>query len=243
MKYNVIGENNDKVLVFINGGGLGYWMWDKQKELSKTYKCILFDFPGHGENVDSEFTTLDDLVEEIKKIIEKESENKKAIWVGLSIGAQTVMNGIMKAPEYIEKAVIISGLNNEVKINKGLMNFSISMIFPLIKYRWWAKLQSKQFSLPDEYFNKYYEGSKIVSKKTLLNVMNENMSFEFKNLSNFKGETIILVGKKEIKSMHRSAKKIADSIENSKLIIFENSGHGIPYEEPERLNRLLNELI
>lgn len=242
MKYNVVGENSDKVLVFINGACTGYWMWDKQQELSKSFKCILFDLPGYGENVDMEFTTLDDLVQDIKKIIEKESENKKAIWVGLSLGAQTVMNAIMKAPEYVEKAVIISGLNNEIKLNKGLLNFSLSMAFPFIKYRWWAILNSKPLQLPNEYFDKYYEGSKMVSKKTLINIMNENISFEFKNSSDFKGETIILVGKRDKKPLHRSAKKIVDEIENSKFMIFENSGHGIPYEEPERLNSLLNEL-
>lgn len=52
LKYSISGNLSGQLIIFINGAGMGPWMWKNQIEYFKDKKCIVFDLPGHGENKD-----------------------------------------------------------------------------------------------------------------------------------------------------------------------------------------------
>ncbi|MTI71352.1 MAG: alpha/beta hydrolase [Firmicutes bacterium] len=242
MNYEIKGKENKTLLLFINGGGLSKWMWKYQKPIWNEYKCIFFDLPGHGDNSDIEFNTIDDVCLLLIDLIKKESENHKAIIIGLSIGAQIVLNLLKSYNDYISKAVVISGLNNPMKGYSFLVKPMLVFSMPLVKRRWFSKIQFNQFSLPINWFEDYYKDSLKISKKTLMNMTKENMAFNFDKAVH-KIPVMILTGEREKEVVKKSAEKTANYIKDSKYYIVKGAGHGIPYEKPEIFNKLLLKFI
>jgi len=243
IKYEVMGNEEGKLIVFITGAGVGAWMYKYQQEFFTDCKTIFFDLPGHGVNDNIDFTTIDDAASMIMEIILKETMDKKAVIIGHSIGAQIIMHMIENCSNYIEKAVIISGLNMKIKGVNWMIKPMIASSMPLIKYRWFAKAQAKELVLPDDMFEDYYQGSLKISKLTLHNIMKENMNFEFTNVSGVKVDTLILVGDREKKIMLKSALATKLAIPNSRAYIVENAAHGIPYEHPDLLNNMIEAFV
>jgi len=238
MNYIIEGKENNTLLVFVNGAGVSKWMWEYQKSFCNEYKCIFFDLPGHGDNSNIDFTTIEEASLFIVELIKKESEDNKGIVIGLSIGAQIVLNLLKSYNEYISKAVIISGLNKPMQGYSFLLKPMVAMSMPLIKNKSFSKLQFNQLSLPEEWFEDYYNDSLKVSKETLMNITKENMAFNFDEVVNGI-PAMILAGEREKGIMKKSALKTTKYIKDSKYYIVKGAGHGIPYENPEIFNRLL----
>lgn len=244
MKYKVYGAENQPLMIFITGAGIGPFMWKYQVEHFKAYKIIVFNLPGHGDNSEEQFTTIEALGEKILNIIKNESKSGKAILIGHSIGAQTVMWFVENHYENVEKAIIISGLNKPIKGMNWLIKPTISMSMPLIKFRSFAKLQSKELNLPDDMFEAYYHDSLLISGKTLTNVLISNLNFEFKSVGGTSSpNTLVIVGEDEKKMMKISARKTAEILGNNCFYEFANAGHGIPYEMPQQLNDLIDHFL
>lgn len=236
IQYNVSGNVKGDVIVFINGAGVGPWMWNNQVGYFTNNKCITFDLPGHGVNNHIDFTTIEDCAVMIREIISKESESKKAILIGHSIGAQILMFMLEQHEDVIDKAIIISGLNKPMPFVNVMLKPMIACMMPLVKLKSFAKAQSKQLAIPDSMFDDYYKDSLKMSKETLSHILNENSNYSFKNNSRVKVDTLILVGENEKKIMKESASKNKALLENSLGYIVKNASHGIPYEQSDLLN-------
>ena len=164
--------------------------------------------------------------------------------IGHSIGAQTVMWFIENHYEHVEKAVMISGLNKPIKGINWLIKPIVSMSMPLIKFRRFAKLQSKELNLPNDMFEAYYQDSLLISGKTLTNVLISNLNFEFNGTSGTVSQnTLVIVGENEKKMMITSAEKTANLLRSTSYYEFVSAGHGIPYEMPQQLNDLIDHFV
>lgn len=236
LNYHVINPEKKNSIIFITGAGIGRWMWQNQENLN--YRLILFDLPGHGENNTVEFTTIKEVSESILEIIENEKMDK-INFVGHSIGSQIIMYILENYGEYVNKAMIISGLNKPMKWAIPMINSTVKMTMPLVKKRWFSKIQSKELVLPDSMFENYYETTLSLSSETFANIMRENMSFEFKGTTVSGKDIIFVVGGKEKKMMITSALHNHKMVEGSHYVCIENTAHGIPYEVPEQLNDMI----
>jgi pimeloyl-ACP methyl ester carboxylesterase len=244
MRYQVV-EVNEKVnerdvarlMVFITGAGIGPFMWTHQIDYFEAYKKIMFNLPGHGDNYDVDFTTIEAVASALRQIILKESFDGKAIIIGHSIGAQILMWMMQNMRDVVYKGVIVSGLNKPMKGVDWLIKPAIYCSMPLIKYKRFARLQSKELSLPDSMFEQYYKDSLLISPVTLTNILKENMSYSF--VGNCGVEGIVIVGDAEKNIMKQSAKITAEVLGNKGYYNIQNAAHGIPYEKPEVMNQLI----
>lgn len=241
LNYQVIHPEKEKCLIFITGAGMGKWMWQHQvNDLDN--KLVLFDLPGHGDNSHLDFTTIEDCALKILEILNQENI-EMVTFVGHSIGAQIIMYILEHHSGRIENAVVISGLNKGMTWAVTLIQSAVSMSMPLIKKRWFSKLQSKELSLPETMFESYYQDSLKISKTTLTNILKENMTFRF-NQTDIKGDKItFIVGRNEKKIMLTSAKYNAEVVKGSHYVCIENTAHGIPYEAPEQLNNIIKTIL
>lgn len=243
LRYRISGNENGEVIIFVNGAGVGPWMWERQLDYFKEYKCITFDLPGHGENSDRDFTTIDDCSKNIEEIIKKESLDQQAIVIGISIGAQITLNMIANHTNVLKKCIVISGLNKSINISKRLLYPLIVSSMPLIKIRFFAQLQAKQLRLPNHMFESYYVDSLKVSKKTLLNIIYENLKFSFSKIHIPEIDTLLLAGEKEKKIILDSIRITNKNMNNSTGYIVKKAGHGIPYEQSDLLNKLVSNFL
>lgn len=242
IKYNVSGNLNGDAIMFINGAGVGSWMWNNQIKYFTNNKCITFDLPGHGQNSDIDFTTIKDCARCINEIILKESLIKVTL-IGHSIGAQIVMFMLENYSQIIHKVVLISGLNKKMPLINFMVKPMIFCTMPLSKLKSFAKIQSKQLSIPENMFDKYYSDSLKLSKETFKNILYENANYSFENKLRVNINTLILIGEKEKKIMKASAIKNKDLLTNSLIYAVKNASHGIPYEQSELLNYTIKQFL
>jgi len=94
--------------LFLHGGGLAGWMWNKQLEAFSDYHCLVPDLPEHGKSAKVKPFTMRCAAEMIIDIIQNRVHNEKAHLVGISLGAQIIVQILSIAPEVVDH-VLISG--------------------------------------------------------------------------------------------------------------------------------------
>jgi pimeloyl-ACP methyl ester carboxylesterase len=65
----------------------------------------------------------------------------------------------------------------------------------------------------------------------------------YQRLPKIKAATLVMHGKKDILVPPENGKIIADKIPGAKLAYFENSGHALFSQEPEKVNKTLLEFL
>ncbi|MBD7985997.1 alpha/beta hydrolase [Sporosarcina sp. Sa2YVA2] len=240
MIYDEYGDKHAPLLVFIHGGGVGGWMWDKQISYFGEYYCIVPTLQGHGDRSDENTFSIRENAIELIDLIKEKGTGKNIHIVGFSIGAQICLEMIHLAPALITTAVVNSATVIPMKFVSALIAPTIKMTFPLIKNKSFAKLQAKQLYMDGEYFERYYEDSLKMKAATLVEILKENMSYSLPdNLAESATRILVTVGDKEKGLLLKSAKKIVDCHKKTEMHIIPNMGHGLPIADP----RLFNEIV
>ncbi|AST94369.1 alpha/beta hydrolase [Sutcliffiella cohnii] len=244
MYYKEFGIEHSTLMVFIHGGGVSGWMWDKQVEYFRSkFHCLVPDLPEHGKSIHEGHFTIDGAADKIINLINEKSNGKRVIAIGFSLGAQVLIAMIGKKPQLIDFAMINSPLVKKIPFANALTN-SMMFAFPLVKYKAFSKIQAKSMYITEDYYDIYYEESCQLTKDSFLRVMKENMSFTIPHKFNTSNSKILVtVGEKERKIMKDSMKEVTNNSSNSKGVILPNIGHGFSLAHPDLFNRVLEEWI
>lgn len=122
----------------------------------------------------------------------------------------------------VESAAIIPD-----KLTAGLVAPLFSMSFPLIKKKWFAKMQFCYLGIRADLFEHYYEDTVKLSKQNLIAFIKASSLYQVKkNLKNSLARVRIIVGEKETKKMHASARYLHDLLPDSRLEIKAGLAHG-----------------
>lgn len=245
LHYQEYGDKSASLMLFLHGGGVSGWMWDKQIQNFTHYHCIVPDLPEHGlNNYDDIRFSIKSSAEELLKLIEEKARGKKVIVIGFSLGSQVIIQMVSMKPDLIDVAIINSALVRPISYAKKLIQPSIRLSFPIIKNRWFSKLQAKTLYVGEDYFEKYYEESCQMKPDTLVRVLEENMSFEIPNdFKKANGKMLVTVGEREKAIMKKSAIDIVETNSNCIGVMIPNIGHGAPLAIPDFFNHLVETWI
>lgn len=108
LAYDDLGQPQGQPLVFIHGHPFNRSMWDEQvAHFSDRYRLILPDLRGYGET-DSSFprVMLDEMALDIIHLID-ELSIEKAVFIGLSMGGQIVLDLYRLFPQRFHALVIV----------------------------------------------------------------------------------------------------------------------------------------
>jgi len=242
--YQEYGDKSASLMLFLHGGGVSDWMWDKQIQYFTHYHCIVPILPGHGLNNDEINFSIKGSAEELIKLIEEKAKGKKVILIGFSLGSQVIVQMLSMKPDLIDVAIINSASVRPISYAKKLIKPTITLTFPLIKNRWFSKLQAKTLYVGDDYFEKYYEESCQMTSDTLVRVLEENMSFEIpKDFRKATGKILVTVGEKEKAMMIKSAKDLVEANSNCIGVILPKIGHGVSLAMPDFFNNMVETWI
>ena len=232
MNYAIYNENKSSTIIFLNGAGVGQWMWVNQIKSLKDYQLITFDYLGHTV-ANNNFINMQTEINRLKELI-KNHCTAKVYLVGFSLGAQISL--LAQQQLLIEKAIVISTLNKPNKLMYQILKPFIKLSMPLVKYKWYAKLNASQLNIKQELFANYFATSKFLSYTSLTNIYKENMSFKFGKVNDKK--TKVVVGANEVKSVIQSAKELSNN-----FIEINNAAHDIPYNHSSFLNNLITQFF
>jgi pimeloyl-ACP methyl ester carboxylesterase len=240
------GQNNFPTMIFIHGGGLSDWSFMPiVDEFQKKFHVITPIIAGHGEAATETFISISDSATKLIHFIDTQCNGQVFAMAGLSIGAQIVTEALSQRNNITRYAIIESALVYPIK---GITNFTVlsyQIFYGLIKQRWFSKLQAKSLCVPSNMLEIYYNDSIRMSKQSLINITLSNGTYHLKeSISGTKAKVLIIVGKKEISVMKKSAKRLHKEISGSQLYFAPGMRHGeISLKYPQKYIELLEELF
>lgn len=227
MKVVEVGQENQDIIVLLHGGGLSWWQYQSQMELlCKNYHVVVPILDGHAGS-DADFTSIEDNAKRLLDYIDKTYGGSVLLIAGLSLGGQILLEMLALRKDICQYAIVESAAIIPDKLTAGLVAPLFSMSFPLIKKKWFAKLQFYYLGMRDDLFEHYYEDTAKLSKQNLIAFTKASSLYQAKdNLRSCSASVRIIVGDKEPKRVIRSANQLNHLLPNSRLEIKSGLAHG-----------------
>jgi len=244
--------NGSETLVFGHSMLFNLRMFDSQVAyLKHDYRCIRFDFKGHGK---SESTPngydLDSLTEDIAELINL-LDCKPCHFIGFSMGGMVALRMAIKYPELIKSLILIDTSSELEPTDKMLENKAMLIV---VKYVGLKPIASRVMSLffgkdflkdpkrsaiQKKWKNYFIANNRVGIVKAAKGVLfRKSISNQISKINH---PTKIMVGENDLLTDITKADILHSNIENSSLDIIPRAGHMSPVEEPDKVNDIIKE--
>ncbi|MBJ8325832.1 alpha/beta fold hydrolase [Streptococcus pacificus] len=100
------GSHHSQTIIFLHASGSSSRMWQHHVvALENDFHCIVVDLPGHGNSLDVEWTSFDEVTEMIAQIIKERAHGRPHL-VGLSLGGGVVLTLLESHADLFERAIV-----------------------------------------------------------------------------------------------------------------------------------------
>ena len=221
INYELEGEG--KTIVFVHGlsDSLAYWKV-LSENLKNDYQTLIYDLRGHGESSDDDRNTTIDLYQEDLYQLLKSLNIENAVFVGLSLGGNVILNLAVNHPEMVNGLVVMSSFPDfDNAIDEGFVEF-FDTILP--------------YTLPDDILEEHkelLENVKVEAAKTaniegIKKGINAGYGFNLSDkLNEINAPTLVIAGEEDNLTTLDIQRKISDNIQDSELIVLEKTKHNI----------------
>ena len=244
MYYETRGSDQNRPLVLLHAFPLDHNVWRPQaQELSKEYWVITPDFRGHGQSeATDEPYSMDLLASDVKDLLENLGA-KNIVLGGISMGGYVAFAYRRLFPEDIQ-ALILADTKAEADtpqartgrmemvdlvLKKGVTSFADRML---------PRLFSKQVLEANAAIVK--EARRTIEAMSPVGIVGglkglADRSDSTPLLDEIRVPTLVIVGEKDELTTVDDAKRMANKIVGSKLVIVPNAGHISTLEQPEKV--------
>ena len=242
--YEVYGTGFPLIMIMGLGGNIQWWDPRMIQALSPQFRMVLFDNRGTGqsETSDSEYTiTL--FADDVAGLMDA-LQIPKAHVLGISMGGMIAQELVLYHPEKVDKLILCStycGGSQSIPPSLdtlGMITGDRTNMSPEeITRRTLPAIFTKEFldenpELAEIAIQQMM--NEPTSEEILMHQMNAIMAFgTFDRLTQVSTPTLILHGKKDILLPPGNADILAQVIQNSRLVYFENSAHNLSEEMEE----------
>lgn len=251
-----INPNGKETILMIHGWPISRKMFEYQVDFLNdyNYRIITVDIRGFGESeTTNEGYSYDQLALDVKSVIDQLNLNDITL-LGFSMGGAIVTHYMAKYHNYKVKKLILAGAAapSFTKTVDNPYGATIESTNRLIKQTYQDRPQmiadfgNNVFALNhSNNFRNWFQniceqGSGIGTIKTAIPLRDENI---FHDLKQIKVPTYILHGKLDLICPFGFAKIMKEQIHYSELIPFEYSGHGLFYDELDKFNKVLLQIL
>lgn len=227
MKTVEFGKSNQDVMILLHGGGLSWWNYrETAEQLKNRFHIVIPILDGHTGS-DLSFTTIEKNAKEIISYIDEKFGGHILLAGGLSLGGQILVEMLSQRNHICEYAVIESALVLPMRMTERFIAPAFSLCYPLIKKRWFAKLQFQSLHMHCSLFEDYFHDSSRIKKEDMISFLRANASYQLKDtITGCQAKVLILVGGKERRIMKMSAGLLREKISKSMLEILPHYYHG-----------------
>lgn len=244
MKAKEFGIHQKETILLLHGGGLNSWNYDQTAQLlSDHYHVVLPTLDGHAGS-DAPFTTIENNADEIIRWVDENCGGQVLLMGGLSLGGQVLVEVLSRRANICRYAMIESALVFPMKWTAAMVKPAYALCYPLIRQRWFARLQFQALHIKPEWFEAYFADTAAISRENMIAFLEANSRYRLKDgLSACQAETLVFVGSRELSIMKRSAKAIAEHMPNAKLEILPGYVHGdLSLNHPEEYANRIRQL-
>lgn len=230
---NAIGSPNAETIIFLHGGGVSGWMWEPLLPHFQEYRVLVVDMPEHGKSGDVKPFSIEDTAAQLSGIVRSHVRGGKAHFVGLSLGAQVIVALLGMAPDVVYRAVISGTLVRPLP-GVSLIGLMAAMYMPFRNAKWLIKANMKSLDIPAMYYEQFAADTAALTTDAFTRITRENMRFAVPpSLKEANVPTLVLVGQREQKIMHQSAKDLLRVLPLAEGRVVPNVGHNWSLEAPE----------
>ncbi len=245
MKAVEYGQQNDRVIMLLHGGGLSWWNYrEVAKLLAEKYHVVLPVLDGHGDS-DAPFATIEENAARLIADIDNHFDGQVLAIGGLSLGGQIVVEMLSQRKDICQYALLESTLAKPMKLTAALIGPTFGASFGLIKQKWFAGWQAEYLGIPKALFDDYFRDTRKIRKTDMIAFLKANSLYTIKpSLSEAEAKVKIVAGSKEQKNIRDSAKLLHRAIPGSQMEIMSGLRHGdLSINKPEVYAQMLTEWI
>ncbi len=245
LDYADVGSGD--VVVLLHGLGSTKKDWDLQIPLlSQKFRVIAPDFRAHGNSTRvPETQGVPEMTEDIFQLLQ-ELNITKASFVGFSMGGAVCFQMAKSHPQLVDKLVIVNSGPDFNRPNDAGVDL-LAVRTKIIKEQGFLSLAESisegmfpaedQHEWKEDFKNRLIKNDEDAYLKTFAELMNWGLADEVKNIEH---ETLVIASDKDYTPVSYK-KSFAEKMPNAKLVVIENSRHGIVLDQAEKLNEeLLN---
>jgi pimeloyl-ACP methyl ester carboxylesterase len=242
-------ENPDAKVIVLVHGFLSSTISFRQllPDLTKEYKVIALDLPGFGQSEKSKsfIYKLSNLGQLIIDFLDK-LNIQNAILIGHSMGGQICMHAAKKAPDRIDKLILLGCCSYVKRASRSLIACSYLPLFTWGMRSWIQKKDIKQNLLSvlhdsklvtqemiDGYSKPISEAAFINSLIRLLRHREGDMSSE--ELREINQPVLMIWGKEDKVIPVKTGYRLKHDLPNAELIVYEKCGHLMMEEKPKEI--------
>lgn len=246
--YWIADTDTTESVIFIHAAFADHTSFDKQVSyFSKDYKVITLDLIGHGKStVAKKDDGIDKTSDFIRQLLDTEAIDKVHL-VGISIGAVLIQDFANKFPDRVASLYCIGGydINNfDPSMQKENNGKQMKMMMKaLFSVKWFAQSNKLISAVTPEAQEEFYQMNIRFKKSSfrylagLSRLVNRHKSMP----RNY--PLMIGCGREDIPIEIKAAIMWHEREPASKLVIFENAGHLVNMDVPDKFNDILHQFL
>jgi pimeloyl-ACP methyl ester carboxylesterase len=239
-------------IVFAHGLTFDRHMWDHQVQtLSSRYRCIAYDFLGHGGSpVGPQGYSLEDEAENLHALLAQWGASPAHV-VGLSMGGMVALRLALAHPRDLRSLAILDASAEEELPERAPLYEQLaatakaqgpeSVADPVSGFMFSPGFVQSQPEKVEAYKRSFgaldMEGleraTQAVSRRTTV----------LAGIPQIAVPTLVIVGSEDIATTPDKAQHVVDGIRGARLETVAGSGHMTPVEQPERISELLSAFL
>lgn len=241
MEYEIHGDPDKEMIVFIHGIGASSWMWWQQLDAFNDYQICLVDLPGHGENADIPWI---DLATTTQMIAEDVIGNQRAHIVGISLGGHVALEIAKHYPQKV-KSTFISGITVKPMRFKFLMPIQSRLVQQsLSKSDYLYRLAKKNYHLPENKIEEFIRNYQLLTRENYEAIGYEIMDFRLdESYAVIKHPILFVAGDQESSGILKSLKVAPKIIRGAVTAEIPNAQHIWPVQMSKEFNHILKEWV
>jgi pimeloyl-ACP methyl ester carboxylesterase len=241
------GIKNQETIIFLHGGCLGGWIWDEQVESFHDYHCIVVDLPEHGKSTIFKSFTIKSAAGMVVNLIKNHAHGGKAHLVGISLGAQIIVQILATHPDVVSHALITGTLirsKNQSEELLKLVDYTFKVYEPVKDTRFFLKANMRMYNISKDHFDQLKKSTLLLKADSLHKILHENLFFTLpEGLNKADVPVLVMVGEKDYKVIKESVRDLVNALPNSKSYIVPKGSHVWNMESPLLFNKVLRSFI
>lgn len=241
------GKDKYETIIFLHEINMAGWMWDGQIKALNDYHCLIPDLPEHGCSNEIHPFTINKSAELIIDLIKNNAHNEKAHLVGISLGAQIILQILNKAPEVADHVLISGTPVNCTKPTENflkLFNYLMKVYIPVKNDNLIIGSYIRSYSIPKNLIKKFKESNYLINEESAERIIREHLLFQMPlNLEKVEIPVLVMAGEKDYQFIKESTRKLIYTLPTSESYLAPKVGHMWNIENKELFNQILRSWI